>query len=307
MPREDPASVDFRTCPRANFSSSQATLVADGAKKVVFDYCKTGKNGSDYLKARWRGLAETDPLRLEFDELARRDVAAAAADELPVDRLQRVPDPGLVNLPTIWPRMRFPVRVTTPEASRDEGFFPRPGTRSRSAACATPTAPSSASSRAASAAAPDVSSDWRPSRPRRASARDSTPSTRRLGRAKLPRALVLRLLRLGPVRRAARGVPEPAQGPGDGPARTRSRVLGFEPSDRRVVSRRSRSTSRRCSGPRLPAHGAHHWIVAPLVGRRQRHGDAPRARASAAASCSRNASREPARERGSRSRAVFFS
>ena len=114
------------------------------------------------------------------------------------------------------------------EASSDGGSFPRSGTRSRSAACATPTAPSSASSRAASAAAPDVSSDWRPSRPRRASARDSTPSIRRLGRAKLPRALVLRLLRLGPVRRAARGVPEPAQGPGDGPARTRSRVLGFE-------------------------------------------------------------------------------
>ena len=139
----------------------------------------------------------------------------------------------------------------------DEVFFPRSGTRSRSAACATPTAPSSASSRAASAAASEISSDLRPSRPRHASASDSTPSIRRLGRAKLPRALVLRLLRLGPVRRAARGVPEPAQGPGDGPARTRSRVLGFEHSERRVVFRRSRSTSRRCSGPRLPAHGAH--------------------------------------------------
>ena len=114
MPREDPASLRLRTFPRANFSSSQATLVADGAKKVVFDYSKTGKNGSDYLVARWRGLAETDPLRLEFDELARRDVAAAAADELPVDRLQRVPDPGLVNMPTIWPRMRFPIRAATP-------------------------------------------------------------------------------------------------------------------------------------------------------------------------------------------------
>ncbi|KAH8052793.1 hypothetical protein JL722_9927 [Aureococcus anophagefferens] len=84
-----------------------ATLVADGAKKVEFKYGTKGKNGSDYLVARWRGLAETDPLRLEFDELAARRVAAAA-DELPVDRLQRAPDPGLVNLPTIWPRMRFP-------------------------------------------------------------------------------------------------------------------------------------------------------------------------------------------------------
>ena len=194
------------------------------------------------------------------------------------------------------------------EASSDGGSFPRSGTRSRSAACATPTAPSSASSRAASAAASEVSSDLRPSRPRRASASDSTPSIRRLGRAKLPRALVLRLLRLGPVRRAARGVPEPAQGPGDGPARTRSRVLGFEPSDRRVVSRRSRSTSRRCSGPRLADHGAHLWIVAPLVGRRQRHGDAPRARASAAASFSRNVFlRARARDRGSRSRVAFCS
>ncbi|EGB02615.1 hypothetical protein AURANDRAFT_68718, partial [Aureococcus anophagefferens] len=87
-------------------ASLKATLVADGAKKVVFQYGRPG-NGTDYLVARWRGLAETDPLRLEFDELARRDVAAAAADELPVDRLQRAPDPGLVNLPTIWPRMRY--------------------------------------------------------------------------------------------------------------------------------------------------------------------------------------------------------
>ncbi|KAH8051185.1 hypothetical protein JL722_10884 [Aureococcus anophagefferens] len=105
-------------------ASLKATLVADGAKKVVFQYGRPG-NGTDYLVARWRGLAETDPLRLEFDELARRDVAAAAADELPVDRLQRVPDPGLMNLPTIWPRMRFP------SASRlrpsDEGSFPRSG------------------------------------------------------------------------------------------------------------------------------------------------------------------------------------
>ncbi|KAH8086764.1 hypothetical protein JL720_7208 [Aureococcus anophagefferens] len=88
--------------------SSQATLVADGAKKVVFSTGAKNANGTDYLKARFRGLGETDPLRLEFEELARRGVAAAAADELPVDRLQRVPDPGLVNLPTIWPRMRFP-------------------------------------------------------------------------------------------------------------------------------------------------------------------------------------------------------
>ncbi|KAH8054058.1 hypothetical protein JL721_10551 [Aureococcus anophagefferens] len=98
-----------------------ATLVADGAKKVVFQYGRPG-NGTDYLVARWRGLAETDPLRLEFDELARRDVAAAAADELPVDRLQRAPDPGLVNLPTIWPRMRFPVRVATPRRRATEAL-----------------------------------------------------------------------------------------------------------------------------------------------------------------------------------------
>ncbi|KAK7248878.1 2-oxoglutarate and iron dependent oxygenase [Aureococcus anophagefferens] len=50
----------------------KATLVADGAKKVKFDYCKKGNaNGTDYLIERFRGLAETDPLRLEFDELAR--------------------------------------------------------------------------------------------------------------------------------------------------------------------------------------------------------------------------------------------
>ena len=113
MPREDPASLRLRTFPRGLFSSSQATLVADGAKKVVCHYGKGSHNGSDYLIERFRGLAETDPLRLEFDELARRDVAAAAADELPVDRLQRAPDPGLVNMPTIWPRMRFPIRVAT--------------------------------------------------------------------------------------------------------------------------------------------------------------------------------------------------
>ncbi|KAH8080034.1 hypothetical protein JL720_9160 [Aureococcus anophagefferens] len=103
-----------------------ATLVADGAKKVSFHYqngkAKTGANGSEYLVERWRGLAETDPLRLEFDELARCDVAAAAADELPVDRLQRVPDPGLVNLPTIWPRMRFSFRVATSRRRATEAF-----------------------------------------------------------------------------------------------------------------------------------------------------------------------------------------
>ena len=126
MPREDPASVRLQTFPRANFSSSQATLVADGAKKVVFQYVgakKGSANGTDYLVARWRGLAETDPLRLEFDDLARRDVAAAAADELPVDRLQRVPDPGLVNLPTIWPRMRFPSASRLRGVER-RGLFP---------------------------------------------------------------------------------------------------------------------------------------------------------------------------------------
>ncbi|KAK7230691.1 methionine adenosyltransferase [Aureococcus anophagefferens] len=49
-----------------------ATLVADGAKKVVFQYVgakKGSANGTDYLVARWRGLAR-GPLRLEFDELA---------------------------------------------------------------------------------------------------------------------------------------------------------------------------------------------------------------------------------------------
>ncbi|KAH8054071.1 hypothetical protein JL721_10566 [Aureococcus anophagefferens] len=104
----DAAGVPSKGGPAA---AVLATLVADGAKKVVFQYVgakKGSANGTDYLVARWRGLAETDPLRLEFDELARRDVAAAAADEFPVDRLQRAPDPGLVNLPTIWPRMRFP-------------------------------------------------------------------------------------------------------------------------------------------------------------------------------------------------------
>ncbi|KAH8043362.1 hypothetical protein JL721_13161 [Aureococcus anophagefferens] len=46
-------------------ASLKATLVADGAKKVVFQYGRPG-NGTDYLVARWRGLAETDPLRLEY-------------------------------------------------------------------------------------------------------------------------------------------------------------------------------------------------------------------------------------------------
>ncbi|KAH8047299.1 hypothetical protein JL720_16150 [Aureococcus anophagefferens] len=94
-----------------------ATLVADGAKKVVFQYGRPG-NGTDYLVALAR-LAETDPLRLEFDELAPRR-AAAAADELPVDWLQRVPDPGLMNLPTIWPRMRFP---SARDSAPSEGSF----------------------------------------------------------------------------------------------------------------------------------------------------------------------------------------
>ncbi|KAH8066300.1 hypothetical protein JL722_732 [Aureococcus anophagefferens] len=109
----------------AELDAAGATLVADGAKKVVFLYGRPG-NGTDYLVARWRGLAETDPLRLEFDELARCDVAAAAADELPVDRLQRAPDPGLVNLPTIWPRMRFPFRVATSRCPETKAFQ-RPG------------------------------------------------------------------------------------------------------------------------------------------------------------------------------------
>mmetsp|Transcript_18445 Transcript_18445/g.64037 ORF Transcript_18445/g.64037 Transcript_18445/m.64037 type:complete len:557 (-) Transcript_18445:257-1927(-) len=106
VPRKPKSAEELFCCDKAEQLACRATLVADGAKKVVFQYGRPG-NGTDYLVARWRGLAETDPLRLEFDELARRDVAAAAADELPVDRLQRAPDPGLVNLPTIWPRMRY--------------------------------------------------------------------------------------------------------------------------------------------------------------------------------------------------------
>ncbi|KAH8098567.1 hypothetical protein JL720_1521 [Aureococcus anophagefferens] len=112
VPRKPKSAEELFVLDKAEQLACRATLVADGAKKVVFQYGRPG-NGTDYLVARWRGLAETDPLRLEFDELARRDVAAAAADELPVDRLQRAPDPGLVNMPTIWPRMRFPVRVAT--------------------------------------------------------------------------------------------------------------------------------------------------------------------------------------------------
>ncbi|KAH8095270.1 hypothetical protein JL720_2559 [Aureococcus anophagefferens] len=118
----DETAVDAVVVTAVPPAAPDATLVADGAKKVEFHYCKTGANGSDYLKARFRGLAETDPLRLEFEELAR--AVAAAADELPVDRLQRVPDPGLVNLPTIWPRMRFPSAAT---GRRATGFFQRPG------------------------------------------------------------------------------------------------------------------------------------------------------------------------------------
>ncbi|KAH8096142.1 hypothetical protein JL720_3494 [Aureococcus anophagefferens] len=124
----DAAGVPKTGRPKASIEILRdlATLVADGAKKVVFKYqngkAKAGANGTDYLVARWRGLAETDPLRLEFEELARRDVAAAAADEPPVDRLQRVPDPGLVNLPTIWPRMRLPFRAATPRRRATKAF-----------------------------------------------------------------------------------------------------------------------------------------------------------------------------------------
>ncbi|KAH8045910.1 hypothetical protein JL722_13962 [Aureococcus anophagefferens] len=96
-----------------------ATLVADGAKKVVFKYDRPG-NGKDYLVAAG-GLAETDPLRLEFDELAARR-RRGGGRRAPVDRLQRVPDPGLVNLPTIWPRMRFPVRVATSGRQATKAF-----------------------------------------------------------------------------------------------------------------------------------------------------------------------------------------
>ena len=288
VPRKDPASVDFELPARELF--------------VVAGHARRGRGEEGRLSLRQEGqkrhgLPRRALARPRGDGPAAPRVRRARAARRRRGRGRRAarrPAPARAR-----PRPREhaddlaahavpPRPASRLRASSDEGSFPRPGTRSRSAACATPTAPSSASSRAASAAASEISSDLRPSRPRRASASDSTPSIRRLGRAKLPRALVLRLLRLGPVRRAARGVPEPAQGPGDGPARTRSRVLDFEHLERRVVSRRSRSTSRRCSGPRLPAHDAHFWIVTPLVGRRQRHGDAPRARASAAASFSRN-------------------
>ncbi|KAH8094191.1 hypothetical protein JL720_4183 [Aureococcus anophagefferens] len=183
-------------------ASLKATLVADGAKKVVFQYGRPG-NGTDYLVARWRGLAETDPLRLEFDELARRDVAAAAADELPVDRLQRAPDPGLVNLPTIWPRMRFPSALRLRGAGRRRLF---PAFRYAQPECGVRYPYGSKLGlfkgrvgggvrgfvRFAS-----VSSSAAPAR----LDADSTPT------ANLPRALVLRLLRLGPVRRAAEEFP----------------------------------------------------------------------------------------------------
>ncbi|KAH8065481.1 hypothetical protein JL721_8235 [Aureococcus anophagefferens] len=74
-------------------ASLKATLVADGAKKVVFQYGRPG-NGTDYLVARWRGLAETDPLRLEFDELARRDVAAARPTSCPWTGCSACPTPA---------------------------------------------------------------------------------------------------------------------------------------------------------------------------------------------------------------------
>ncbi|KAH8046328.1 hypothetical protein JL720_16403 [Aureococcus anophagefferens] len=57
---------------RATLFSSQATLVADGAKKVVFSTGAKNANGTDYLKARFRGLGETDPLRLEFEARGAR-------------------------------------------------------------------------------------------------------------------------------------------------------------------------------------------------------------------------------------------
>ncbi|KAH8059365.1 hypothetical protein JL722_5388 [Aureococcus anophagefferens] len=110
---EDPASVDFELS-RGHF------LVAGHARRGRRQEGRLrhgSRTTARTTSARFGGLGETDPLRLEFDELARRDVAAAAADELPVDRLQRAPDPGLVNLPTIWPRMRFPVRVATPASA----------------------------------------------------------------------------------------------------------------------------------------------------------------------------------------------
>ncbi|KAH8044654.1 hypothetical protein JL720_17007 [Aureococcus anophagefferens] len=88
---------------------ASATLVADGAKKVVFQYGRPG-NGTDYLVARWRASRRRTRSASSSTSSRRASVAAAAADELPVDRLQRVPDPGLMNLPTIWPRMRFPFR-----------------------------------------------------------------------------------------------------------------------------------------------------------------------------------------------------
>ncbi|KAH8076180.1 hypothetical protein JL721_171 [Aureococcus anophagefferens] len=119
------AAMDARA---ARPSFALATLVADGAKKVVFKYqngkAKAGANGWT-TSSRWRG--ETD--RCGSSSRLARDVAAAAADEPPVDRLQRVPDPGLVNLPTIWPRMRLPFRAATPRRRRRR-LFPRPAPRS---------------------------------------------------------------------------------------------------------------------------------------------------------------------------------
>ncbi|KAH8045691.1 hypothetical protein JL722_14077 [Aureococcus anophagefferens] len=52
--REDQRPFDF-DLQRATVLSSQATLVADGAKKVEFKYGTKGKNGSDYLE-RFYGI-----------------------------------------------------------------------------------------------------------------------------------------------------------------------------------------------------------------------------------------------------------
>ena len=52
MPREDPGVGSTSIFRARTLSSSQATLVADGAKKVVFDYCKTGNQSASRAPRR---------------------------------------------------------------------------------------------------------------------------------------------------------------------------------------------------------------------------------------------------------------
>ncbi|KAH8048880.1 hypothetical protein JL720_15729 [Aureococcus anophagefferens] len=89
---------------------AQATLVADGAKKVSFD-SKRKDNGYLYLIERFRASRRRTRCASKFDELAR----ATSPRRRPTSRPwtgSSAPDPGLVNLPTIWPRMRFPSAAT---------------------------------------------------------------------------------------------------------------------------------------------------------------------------------------------------